>query len=379
MKVLLFANTDWYLYNFRLQLADTLRRSGIEVILLSPAGDYVKKLQAQGFRWMPFPLSRRGMNPFMEGMTLIRLVRLYRLERPDLLHHFTIKCVLYGSLAGHAAGIPSIVNSVTGLGYLYIGGGLIKKFLRHMIKIMYRLILKGTQVIFQNEDDREELLDHKMVRKEKTHLVRGSGVDVNLFKVTPEPKGVPVALLAARMLWDKGVGEFVAAADMLRSSAVAARFILVGDTYQDNPAAIPNSQLESWVRQGIVEWWGWLEDMPAVYARANIVCLPSYREGMPRSLMEASACGRAVVAADVPGCRHAVRHAENGLLVPVRDARALAEALKELIEKPALRRRMGVKGRKLAEEEFSVERIVSETIAIYRYAGLHVYRGGLKE
>ena len=370
MKVVLFANTDWYLYNFRLPLAESLRRSNMEVVLMSPPGEYASRLEAIGFRWIPFPLSRRGLNPFFELGTIIHLLGVYRRERPDLLHHFTHKCVLYGSLAGRLAGVRVIVNSVTGLGYLFIGNGLLRRILRAVIRVLYRLILGNTQVIFQNEDDRNEFLSRKMIRPGRSHLIPGSGVDVSSFLVTPEPGGEPVVVLAARMLWDKGVGEFVEAARLLHEQGVSARFVLVGEPYVDNPAAIPAAQLEDWKREGSVEWWGWREDMPAVYSGANIVCLPSYREGIPRSLIEASACARAVVASDVPGCRQAVRHGKNGLLVPVRDVNELARALKKLIGAPELRHRMGAYGRRLVEKEFSSEKIVRATLAVYRCAGL---------
>jgi len=370
MKALFFANTDWYLYNFRLPLAEALRQRGVDVVLVSPPGEHVHTLESKGFRWLPFPLRRRGMNPLKELSTIVRLIHLYKREAPDLLHHFTVKCVLYGSMAGRLVGISSIVNAVTGLGYIFTAGGVMKSALRVIIKAWYRWVLRGTRIVFQNEDDLEDFVRQGLLGRESIHLIRGSGVDTSLFVPVPEPEDVPVVVLAARMLWDKGVGEFVEAARILQKQGVQARFVLVGDTYADNPAAIPTSQLVSWKEEGVVEWWGWREDMPVVYAGANLVCLPSYREGMPKSLIEAAACGRAIVTTDAPGCRQAVRHGENGLLVKVRDAPALADALSTMIKSPGLRRRMGKKGRKIAVDEYSVGRVINETLAVYRKAGL---------
>ncbi len=203
--------------------------------------------------------------------------------------------------------------------------------------------------------------------------MRGSGARTDVFLPSPEPPGSPVVMMAARFLWEKGVGEFVEAARILNSRTLRqaqgakaiARFVLVGDTYPDNPGAVSPEQLQSWVDDGVVEWWGWHDDMQEIFPKAHIVCLPSYREGMPLSLAEAAACARPVVTTDAPGCREIVQDGVNGFLVPVRDAAALAEALRKLIEDPGLRREMGRRGRERAETEFSVERIVHETLQVY--------------
>lgn len=370
MKIILFANTDWYLYNFRLQLAIALRQRGADVVLLSPPGDYVARLEEAGFRWIPFRMARRGMNPLVELAAIIRLVRLYRRERPALVHHFTIKCVLYGSVAGRVARVPAIVNAITGLGYVFTGDGLFRRLLRGLVKIWYRLTLSGTQVIFENKDNLSTFVSQSLIKRDSANLVRSAGVDTSIFCPAPEPKGEVVVMLAARMLWDKGVGEFVEAARILRSDGARARFVLVGDTYSDNPAAIPVSQLVEWNREGVITWWGWHDDMPAIIARAHIVCLPSYLEGMPTVLLEAAASGRPVITVDVPGCREAVRPGATGLMVPVRDVNALAIAIHTLICKPGLRSKMGSAGRKMVEQEFSSESVIAGTMAVYQKAGL---------
>jgi len=370
VKILLFANTDWYLFNFRLSLAQALRAAGHTIVLVSPPGKYIGNLQAAGFRWIEFPLSRRGTNPLFEIKTIARLRQLYRQEKPNIVHHFTIKCVLYGSLAARLAGVKGIINAITGLGYVFIGSNQQANRLLFMVKGLYWLALRNTRVIFQNEDDRGLFLGMGLVNPAQCNLIAGSGVDTQHFKPTPEPDGMPLIVLPARLLWDKGVGEFVEAARLLQSQGISARFALVGDTDPDNPAGVPDKQLHDWQAEGVVECWGWQEKMSLVYERANIVCLPSYREGLPRTLVEAAACGRSLVAADVPGCREIVHNGENGLLVPVQDVQALAAAVKTLVLNPGMRQVMGIRGRAMVEKSFSVEKVVSETLQVYHGLGL---------
>jgi glycosyltransferase involved in cell wall biosynthesis len=337
------------------------------VLLVSPDGPYGPRMQAMGIRWLSFPLVGHGLNPLTEIQAVVRLLRLYRRENPDLVHHFTVKCVLYGSLACHLIGMRSIVNSVTGLGYVFMDGGGSRRWLRGLIKLFYRLVLRRTWVIFQNPDDREVFLESHLVDPGKVTLIRSSGVDTQRFFPQPEPSSVPLVILPARMLWDKGVGEFVAAARTLRRQSIKARFALVGDSDDENPASVHSSQLREWEKEGVIEWWGWKENMEQVYAQAAIVCLPSfYREGVPKVLIEAAACGRPIVTTDMPGCREVVRHGENGFLIPVRDAGALAKALLDLIKSPSTRREMGITSRIIAEKEFSMELVISQTLAFYQ-------------
>jgi glycosyltransferase involved in cell wall biosynthesis len=369
VKIILFANTEWYLYNFRLSLAQALCSEGHEVVLVSPPGKYSQRLEEAGFRWISFPLSRRGTNPLAELATIWRLRNLYRAEKPDIVHHFTIKCVLYGSLAARLSGMrkSAVINAITGLGFVFIGQGWRAGGLRWLVKILYRIVLKNTQVVFQNEDDRALFFELGLVTENQVSLIPGSGVDISRFQVAPAQPAAPVVVvLPARMLWDKGVREFVEAARILKAQGVPARFALVGDTDPNYPACVPEQQLNEWQSSGVVEWWGWQEDMPAVYRKADIVCLPSYREGLPRTLVEAAACGRALVATDVPGCRSVVRQGENGLLVPVRDGKALAEALCTLILDAGLRQKLGDCGREIVVREYSMEKVLGATLSLYK-------------
>jgi glycosyltransferase involved in cell wall biosynthesis len=366
VKILLFANTDWFLYNFRLSLAQALSERGDDVVLVSPEGAYSPRLQELGFRWICFPLSRSGLNPLVEISTILRLIVLYRREKPDLVHQFTVKCVLYGSLACFLLGIHSVVNSVEGLGYVFTEGVGKRQWLRSLIMVIYRLVLQPTWVVFLNPDDRLYFLKNHLVNPKRIVTIRSSGVDLQHFSPRHEPSGIPLVVLPARMLWDKGVGDFVEAARHLRTAGLQARFALVGDNDDGNPASVPASQLRAWEKERVIEWWGWMENMSEVYAQAAIVCLPSYREGLPITLIEAAACGRPIVTSDVPGCREVVRHGENGLLVPVRDAVALAKALMDLLQSPNTRSKMGRCSRKIAEKEFSMELVISQTFALYQ-------------
>jgi glycosyltransferase involved in cell wall biosynthesis len=366
VKILLFANTDWYLYNFRLELALALRARGDEVVLVSPSGAYVSRLQELGFRWVGFPIARRGLNPLIEISTILRLFRLYRQEKPDLAHQFTVKCVLYGSIACSLLGTRSVVNSVEGLGYVFTEGMGTRRWLRYLVMLIYRLILPPTWVIFQNPDDQSFFLKNHLVNPKRIIIIRSAGVDIQKFFPCPALKGPPLVVLPARLLWDKGVGEFVAAARQIRNTGLPARFVLVGDNDDGNPASVQLAQLRDWENEGVIEWWGWKENMEDVYAQAAIVCLPSYREGVPKTLIEAAACGRPIVTSDVPGCREVVRQGENGLLVPARDAGALAKALMDLLKSSHLRSEMGSRGRIIAEKEFSMDLVISQTFTFYQ-------------
>jgi len=277
--------------------------------------------------------------------------------------------VLYGSFAARLARVPAIVNAFAGLGYLYVSTTLRAQMARRLIELLLRWLLRyqATRVIVQNPDDMQRLKNAGVCTAQSGVLIRGAGVDLTLYAPRPELAGLPLVILVSRMLWDKGVGEFVAAAEQLRASKIAARFALVGETDRGNRRAVPTAQLQAWKDSGRVEWWGRQDDMPRIYADCHIVCLPTYYgEGIPKVLLEAAACGRPIVTTDVPGCREVVSHEDNGLIVPPRSADALAQALRRMIEDVELRRRMGKRGREIAEADFSVEKVVRETLAVYR-------------
>ncbi len=363
-RILLFANTDWYLYNFRLSLARELRDQGHEVMLVSAPGPFQKPLEESGFNWTPFELSRQGINPFYELLTLYRLTRLYHKLQPDIVHHFTIKPVLYGSIAAHVLRIPGIINSITGLGHLFIDSEWITRLLRRLASWLYRINLRGTQVIFENPEDRRIFIEWKFIKPEQSHLILGTGVDVQRFHPTVKENNPLIVLFSSRMLVTKGVLEYVEAVRILKEKGLNARFALAGKADSGNPASIPEEQIDEWKQSQLVEWWGWQDDMPSALAKADIFCLPSYREGVPNALLEATACGLPIVTTDTPGCRDVVTHGENGLLVPVKNAQAIAEALETLIVDAELRKKMGNTGREIAVN-FSDIKVNRETLAVY--------------
>jgi glycosyltransferase involved in cell wall biosynthesis len=363
MNVLLFANTDWYLYNYRLPLIRAIKERGDQVTLLSPPGRYTQALEKEGFRWLPFPFERKGMNPFEELFTIFRLVAIFRREKPDLVHLFTIKPVLYGSIAARMTGVSHAVNSITGLGYIFSNAIFL---LRVFVIMFYRLSLSKTSVIFQNTDDLQYFVQNRIISNHQATLIPGSGVDVNVFHPVREPDGEPVVLIAGRLLRSKGIPEFVNAARQLRSEGIQATFVIVGEPYPDNPDSILPSELASWQEEGVIEAWGWHDDMAEVLAKSSLVCLPTtYKEGLPRLLLEAGASSRPVIATDIPGCRMVVRDGENGLLIPPGNQIALVTALKTLIQDPGLRQSMGARGREIVEQGFSVNQVIARTFDVY--------------
>ncbi len=365
-RLLYLVNVPWFFVSHRLQLARAARLAGYDVHIATGRDTGAETLQAENFPLHFLPLSRSGKSMLGE---LVAIARLYRRLRPNLVHHITIKPVLLGSVAARLCGVPSIVNALPGLGYVFVARDSMAAWRRRLILLAYRLALGhvNQRIIFQNEEDMRQFLGRRLVQPADCALIRGAGVDLAKFSPTPEPPGKPVVLLASRMLEQKGVGEFVAAADQLRSRGVHARFLLAGDPDPANPASIPAHKLQEWQQSGTVEWLGFQQDVADLMGRVHIVCLPSYGgEGVPKVLLEALASGRPLVTTDVPGCRELVTEGRCGLLVPVRDVGALAAALARLIDAPELRERMGRSGRALALAEYSVEHVVEATLAVYR-------------
>ncbi|MES9854329.1 MAG: glycosyltransferase family 4 protein [Candidatus Thiodiazotropha sp. LLP2] len=368
--VLFVVNDAGFFLSHRLPLAIAAREKGYRVAVATPEGDGVEQIEAEGFRHYKVPLSRSGANPLAELKTIRDLYKLYRSLRPTLVHHVTIKPVLYGTLAARIAKVPAVVNAISGLGFVFLARGWFSSFARAAVLNSYRWLFSRERlwVIVQNQDDYHYLLDEGCLSQEKIELIRGSGVDLIQFKMSPEQSGTPLVVLPARMLWDKGVGEFVAAAQELHSRGIKARFALVGGIDPSNPKSVSAKKLAEWARERDVEWWGNRQDMSAVFRRANIICLPSYREGLPKVLLEAASSGRAIVTTDVPGCREVVVEGANGLLVPARQSEPLADALFQLIDQPALRLSMGEKSRLMAEAEFSIDTVVDQHMSIYQKA-----------
>jgi glycosyltransferase involved in cell wall biosynthesis len=372
VKVLLFANTEWYLFNFRQSLARALRDAGHDVLLVSPPGPYGQRLRDLGYRWEPAPMVRRSLNPFRELALLQWLRRLIAREQVDLVHGFTIKCAIYGSIAARLERIPARVNAVAGMGYVFISSAPRALVLRPVVRSLFRYALggKGARLILQNPDDIALFAQAGLVRPDVVRLIPGSGVDCSRFTpaapLANEPARPFRVLLPARLLWDKGLAEYVEAARLLKERGKQIDFLLAGEPDPGNPAAVPESVIRGWVGMGLVEWLGHVNDMPALFRTVDAVVLPSYREGLPKGLIEAAACALPLVTTDVPGCREVVTDGEDGLLVPVKDASALADAITKLLQDPVLRTRLGNAARRKALAEFDETSVVAKTLAVYR-------------
>lgn len=371
MKLVLFANTDWYLWNFRRSLALALRDAGHEVLLLSPDGMYGKRLLALGLDWRPVPMDRRSLNPLREALLLVRLVRLLRRERPDMVHGFTIKSAVYGSLAARLAGVPGRINAVAGMGYVFTGDAPKARLLRPIVRALLRMALGGrnARLILQNPDDVALFEQARLVDAAQVRLIQGSGVDTTRFAPGPAdaPGGERIrVLLPARLLWDKGLAEYAQAARLLRARGVPADLLLAGDSDPGNPTAVPESVLRAWVEEGLLQWLGHVDEMPMLLRSVDVVALPSYREGLPKGLIEAGACGCALIATDVPGCREVIEHEVDGLRVPTKDGPALADAIERLVLDRELRIRLGKAAREKAVAQFDDQLVVARTIEVYR-------------
>jgi glycosyltransferase involved in cell wall biosynthesis len=370
MKLLFLVTEDWYFFSHRLPIARAARDAGCEVIVATRVGTHGDAITREGFRLIPLKMRRRNKNPLREVAAVLEITTIYRRERPDLVHHVAMKPVLYGSLAARLTGVPAVVNALAGLGFVFSSDRWKAKLLRPWIRTAFRLLfMKGCgKVILQNPDDQRLLTESGVLSADRTVLIRGSGVDISYFRPFPEQvEGPTVVTLVARMLLDKGVVEFVEAVRLLKRQGLSFRAVLVGAPDPENPASISENQMLTWQSEGIIEWWGQRSDIPTVWAQSHIAVLPTtYGEGVPKSLLEAAACARPIIATDVPGCREIVRHEKNGLLVPVRDPAALAHAIERLITNRALRQKMGEEGRQLVQHEFSESIVVNKTLDLYR-------------
>lgn len=373
--VLLFVvNTPEFFVSHRLPVAEAAKRAGYEVHVASAHGGAVEKIEDAGFQHHVIEFARSGQNPLQEMRTLKQLFILFRSLQPDLVHLVTIKPVLYGGLVARFTGVSGVVAAVSGLGTVFVANSMVSKLRRWLVTRLYVQAFKQRRlaVIFQNPIDRETLLSTGALSIGNTRMIRGSGVAMAEYPYLPEPAGKPVVVMAARLLKDKGVAEFVNAANILSERGVGVDMRLIGSADPGNPGSVTDEELDSWKKDGQVTLMGYRTDIAYQYASANIVCLPSYYgEGLPKSLVEAAACGRAVVTTDHPGCRDAIKPDETGVLVPVKDSVALANAIHKLIDQPELRKDMGAAGRALAEECFSIENVVAQHLKIYEEVTAH--------
>ncbi|HIC40000.1 MAG TPA: glycosyltransferase family 1 protein [Piscirickettsiaceae bacterium] len=369
MKLIIVVNELRFFLSHRLPIALAARDAGYEVHIASRSGtiDEVEQLNQELLQFHPISFHRSSMGLWQELETLRELRRLYKEIQPDIVHHVTIKPVLYGTLVARWVGGIQILNAISGLGYFFIAQGWKSSIRKTLLLWVYRAILhsKKVWILFQNPDDQALFAQYKIIYPEHAFKIKGSGVDLQQFACSSIPKGRIKIILVARMLWDKGVGEFVESATALTQQRLDADFLLVGSVDPGNPESISVEQLEEWNRSGVVKWLGERADIAQLLAESHIAVLPSYREGLPKSLIEAAAVGRPIVTTDVPGCREVVKDGENGFLVPAKDAKKLAVVIQKLINNPKLLTSMGKKSRLMAEQEFSIQQIVEQTLKLY--------------
>ena len=373
MKLIIVVNELWFFLSHRIPIALAARDIGYEVHIASNSGTSaeIERLNQEGLQFHFIDFHRSSVGFWQEFKTLSQLKFLYKEIQPDIVHHVTIKPVLYGTLVARWVGGIQILNAISGLGYLFIAQGWKSSIRQKILLWGYRAILhsKKVWILFQNPDDQALFAQHKIIHPQHISIIKGSGVDLQQFAFSAIPKGKIKIILVARMLWDKGVGEFVKAATVLKQQGVDADFLLVGSVDLGNPKSISIEQLEQWSKSGVVKWLGERADIPQLVAKSHIAVLPSYREGLPKSLIEAAAVGRPIVTTNVPGCREVVKEGENGFLVPARDAKKLAAAIKKLTNNPKLLITMGKKSRLMAEQEFSIQKVISKTLALYSKIG----------
>ena len=369
-KILILVNYLSFFVSHRLPVAEALLDDGIDVFIGygDHGGANPKLLQERGFKVNYIPMQPGGINLYKELNTIFNIWKFLNRVKPDIIHTVTVKPNLYGGIISRLIGVPALVSAVSGLGTLFIGNDFKNKFLKFFLYPIYKLAFShiNQKVIFQNQDDLKVLLDWGVLDSAKVKLVKGSGVNLENFKDFTEPKGIPVVCFTARLLRDKGVYEFINAARILKERKIIARFCLAGDLDTNNPSGLKIEDLKKIKDESLVEILGFVKNISKLYSASNIVCLPSYREGLPKSLIEAAAASRAIVTTDVPGCRDAIIPNKTGLLVPVKNSLKLADAIQWLIEHPEERTKMGKAGRLYAEKEFPIEKIVQSHLDIYQ-------------
>jgi len=366
-RIVYLVTEDWYFWTHRLRLALVMQNLGFEVYVMTKSGEYVKRMQELGLRVIPWKVSRAHRNPLRDLFALFQVARVYWRLRPAIVHHIALKPIVLGGIVASLLDIPS-VSAINGLGHAFCTDSTAIRAVRTAILWLCRYVFQRNRslAIFQNATDRDLFVERGIIRADRAVMIPGgAGVDVNVFRPAPGTLRKPIVLLAARMLWEKGVGEFVQAAQNLKSRGKDARFLLAGRVDREAAAPISERQLRQWEETGAVEWLGHREDILPLLREATVVVLPSYREGMPKILLEAAACGCPIITTDSPGCREVVEHGVNGLLVPPRDGQALADAIAILLDSPELCAEMGQASRKKAEREFSIDKVIERTIQMY--------------
>ena len=369
-RLIYIVSEDWVFVSHRLTLAKQAIKDGYDVAAITNISNHEDVLLSAGLKVFNINFRRSFKRPFSDVHSIYQLIKLFRLLKPEVIHNIGLKISLISSIAAFIARVPVAINAYTGLGYVFSSNDMLARVIRLLLNspLKYLNHRASTWVVFQNEDDEALFENSNLINKERTLLIKGSGVDVNEFPFSDELPGQLKVMLASRLLWDKGVGEFIEASRQLKIIYPEVTFVLVGDVDEQNPLSLTKEIIDSWVNEGFIEWWGHKQNMPEVLKLAHIVALPSYREGLPKVLLEAASIGRALVATDAPGCREIVRDGVNGFLVQAKESKCLAEAIEKLILNKELRTQMGLKSREIIETELSSEIINKQFIELYNSA-----------
>ena len=367
-KLHFVVNEDWGFISHFYERALAAQSAGYSIGISAHLGEKQNVLREAGFALYPHNISRSGTNPLVEIRNLFAMVKVFRKSKPDIVHLIALKSIVIGAIAARIYGKADVVCAPIGMGYLFSSSDRRARFLQPIIRLILRRILnlKNTHVIIENDEDCASLVSGKFVKASNIQVIKGAGVDLSLYQATPENRDTQVVTMFARVLRDKGVLDFVEAANIVHKQFPKAVFQLVGDCDPGNPTSFSEHEVRSWESAGSITWLGYRTDVPALLASSNIVCLPSYREGLPKTLIEACAAQRAIVATDVTGCREVVNHGSNGLLVPVRSPEQLATAISQLLGDPVQRATFGKNGRLRAENEFASPIVIEKTLAIYK-------------
>ncbi len=367
MRIVFLSHVDFNLYLFRLPIMKAMAASGWEVYALCPKGDYSDRFQKDGIIHVDYGIERGSLNPIKEFRTIRNIAEKLREISPDVLHTFTVKPNIYGNIAARLAGTRIVISSVTGLGSFFIEKGAKALLIRTLISTLYRFIFRwSTAVIFQNRDDMRLFIGKNIVSREKTHLIKGSGIDTGLWQKTDRDAGeVKKVLFVGRLLVHKGIKEFIDAAREVKKHHHEAEFTIAGDYDPGNPYNLPREIMEKAVAEGIVRFVGWQESVKPLFKTNDIFVLPSYREGMPRTAIEAASMSMPVITTDAVGCREVVDDGVNGYLVPVGESRSLAQKISQLMENRELYEKMAENARKKALAEFDIKSIVLEHQKLY--------------
>ena len=375
-KLLFLLTEDWFFCSHFLERAVAAKNQGYKVIVCAKKNNHKSLIEDKGIIFKEVPFNRRSLNLITEIYCILCIFIIYLRERPDIVHQVSFKPIVYGSLISRILKVKSVINAPVGMGYVYSSNDVKARLLKPIINFLYKLFLcnqkgKGrkNKVIFENENDLVEFINIKALKRKDAILIQGAGVDFdfynNIFKEKKVRDSLPVVALVGRMIRDKGVYEFIESVKILKSQGVKAKFLLVGDTDSLNPSAISRDTLSNWNKEGLIEWVGWIENIPKLLNDIDILCLPSYREGLPKILVEGTAMRLPIVTTRTVGCKDVVKDNENGFLVPVRNTALLANAIQKLIYNPSLRKKMGLKGYSLSVNKFSSDIVITKTLNLY--------------